>query len=84
MLGDLGLDAKPAYGKLYEAKGKIVGRQSADGKKVMRLDWDPEKGPHINVEDYTRGKGPGKAIKVAIRFPGDKDLYLALLKRLNR
>ena len=85
MLGDLGPTAKPVYGRLHEAEGKIVGRMSADEKKLWRLDWDPEKGPHINVVDYSRGKAKsGKGVKVVIKFPGDKDDYLALLRRLNK
>jgi len=85
MLGDLGPTARPVYGRLFQSKGKIIGRQSADKKKSWRLDWDPEKGPHINVEDYSRGRAKsGKGVKVAIKFPGDYDYYLALLRRLNK
>lgn len=35
---------------------KIIGRQSADDKRRWRLDWDETKGPHINVEDFSKGK----------------------------
>lgn len=37
--------------------GKVTGRISADHKVLWRLDYDPEKGSHINVEDYRNGKG---------------------------
>jgi len=33
--------------------GKVIGWQSADGRKRWRLDYDPTKGVHINEEDFT-------------------------------
>ncbi len=29
--------------------GKVVGRQSADGSLKWRVDYDPQKGTHINI-----------------------------------
>lgn len=42
---------------------KVVGKQSADGKKYWRVDWDPEKGAHLN---WVNGKEKG-----AIPIGGD-------------
>jgi len=33
--------------------GKVVGWKTPDGKKRWRLDYDPQKGVHINEEDFT-------------------------------
>jgi hypothetical protein len=83
LVGDLGPDSKPYVGRLGTGEGKIVGRQSADGKVRWRLDYDPEKGPHINVEDFRNGKGDN-ATKVAIPFDGDMKTVEELLKYLNK
>jgi len=56
---------------------------SSDGKKGWRLDYDPKKGMHINVFDYTKGKGD-KAIKEVIPFNGNKDDFNRYLKQLNK
>ena len=45
-----GLESSYAY-------NKIDGRVSYDGKTRWRLDYDPKKGVHFNIEDYSRGKG---------------------------
>ena len=63
--------------------GKIIGRQSADGKVGWRLDYDPVKGTHINTWDWRNGKGV-EGSKMVIPFKGNEDLYRALLKQLNR
>ncbi|HDR1555296.1 TPA: hypothetical protein QB486_001833, partial [Pasteurella multocida] len=34
-----------------------------DGNKGWRLDFDPEKVVHVNIFDFTKGKGLGKAVK---------------------
>ncbi|WP_373665398.1 hypothetical protein SPSIL_002660 [Sporomusa silvacetica DSM 10669] len=83
LVGNLGPDSKPYVGRLGTGEGSIVGRQSADGKVRWRLDYDPEKGPHINVEDFRNGKGDN-AIKVAIPFAGDIKTVEELLKYFNR
>lgn len=84
-LGNLGHDSKPLIGNLEisDGYGKVVGRISSDGKKGWRLDYDPEIGMHINIFDYTHGKG-SKAIKEVIPFDGDKDDFKRYLKHLNK
>lgn len=84
ILGDLGRDSEPYICRMENSKayGKIVGRQTADGKARWRLDFDPELGLHINVEDFRAGKGKD-AIKIAIPFEGDEQLFESLLKHLN-
>lgn len=84
-LGDLGVDSKPVYGRLKTIYGynKIIGRQSADGKRRWRLDWEETKGPHINVEDFSKEK-KSKAIKIAIPFEGNKKAYRSYIKQLNK
>ncbi|WP_252514071.1 LysM peptidoglycan-binding domain-containing protein, partial [Acinetobacter pittii] len=85
-VGDLGLSSKPVIGRLEVSAGynKVIGRQSPDGKKGWRLDYDPEKGPHVNIWNYTNGKGLGKAVKKVIPFDGTESTFKNLLKQLNR
>ncbi|WP_442601932.1 polymorphic toxin-type HINT domain-containing protein [Paenibacillus sp. KN14-4R] len=58
LIGDMG-DTRAYYGRLESSAGygKIIGRESLDGKVRWRLDYDPTKGMHINVEDFRNGKG---------------------------
>ncbi|MEM6403297.1 MAG: hypothetical protein AAF757_24225, partial [Cyanobacteria bacterium P01_D01_bin.116] len=49
-----------------DAKGKVVGLQSTDKQVRYRLDWDPTKHNHFNVEDFRGGKK--NPIKIAIPF----------------
>jgi hypothetical protein len=83
IIGDLGADSKPYIGRLGTGEANIVGRQSADGKVRWRLDYDPNKGAHINIEDYRSRKG-SNAIKIAIPFNGDMNTVESLLKHLNK
>ncbi len=85
-LGDLGMDAKPVVGRLEVSAGynQVIGRQTSDAKREWRVDFDPEKGPHINIWDYSKGKGPDKAIKRVIPFEGNENTFKTLLKQLNR
>ena len=83
IVSDLGHNSTPYVGRLGTGRGKIVGRQSADGKIRWRLDFDPIKGPHINVEDFRNGKRVD-ARKIAIPFEGDMSTVESLLKHLNR
>ena len=85
IIGDLGPKSKPYVCRLEasSAKGKIVGRISANRKVRWRLDYDPNKGIHINIEDFRNGKG-ADAIKIAIPFEGDEKLFDSLLKHLNK
>lgn len=69
-------------GRIGIGKGKVVGRRWHNGKVTMRLDYDPNKGPHINVTDYRVAKGvDGKSI--AIPFEGTIEIVQALLKPLQ-
>lgn len=58
IIGDLGPDSQPVIGRLGTSAGvgKVIGRRSSDRKVRWRLDFDHEKGPHINVEDFREGK----------------------------
>lgn len=64
--------------------GRVIGRQSSDGKVGWRVDYDPEKGTHINIWDYTQGKGPGKAVKQVVPFAGNEKDFQSILNLLNR
>ncbi|PEQ53070.1 S-layer protein [Bacillus cereus] len=85
LLGDFGADSQPFIGTMEKSAGygKIVGRETADHKARWRLDYDPSKGMHINVEDFRNGK-KDKAIKYAIPFEGDEETFKSLLKYLNK
>lgn len=85
-VGNLGADSKPVVGRLEVSagNGKIIGRQSNDGKVGWRVDYDPEKGTHINIWDYSQDKGPRKAIRQAIPFEGNEKSFETILKQLNR
>ncbi|MEK4063788.1 MULTISPECIES: RHS repeat-associated core domain-containing protein [unclassified Paenibacillus] len=84
IVGDLGPGSKSVIGRLPSSAGygQVVGRQSADGKLLWRLDYDPNKGTHINIEDYRGGKG-NNAIKLVIPFEGNEDTFRSLLKHLQ-
>jgi len=74
---------RPHVGRLGVGQGKIVGRKWYGNKVMMRLDYDPIKGPHINVTDYRAGKSVGE-VKIAILFEGTLETVENLLKQLNR
>jgi len=61
----LGADSSPAIGQMGTSEGysKVIGRQSNDKKIGWRVDYDPQKGMHINIWNFTKDKGPGKAEK---------------------
>ncbi|PIT12125.1 hypothetical protein BGI40_08150 [Snodgrassella communis] len=86
LVGDLGPNSKPVIGRLELSSGygKIVGRQSYDGKIGWRVDYDPEKGTHVNIWDFSKGKGPGKAIKQVIPFEGNEKTFQKILEQLNK
>ncbi|MCJ7926540.1 MAG: VENN motif pre-toxin domain-containing protein [Pantoea vagans] len=86
IVGNLGADSKPVIGRLEVSagNGKVIGRQSSDGKVGWRVDYDPGKGTHINIWDYSQGKGPGKAVKQVIPFEGNEKAFETILKQLNR
>lgn len=85
LVGDLGPNSKPYIGTLKSSAGygKVIGRQSADGKVRWRLDYDPNKGTYINIEDFRNGKG-ANARKIVIPFEGNESTFKSLLKHLNR
>ena len=61
---------------------KLTGNAWHGDKVTFRLDWDPTKGPHINVTDYRLGKGSA-GVSVAIPFEGTEATVSTLLKHLN-
>ncbi|WP_264821746.1 RHS repeat-associated core domain-containing protein [Acinetobacter lanii] len=67
-------------GRLGMGKGKVTGFTGTTKNHNfvrLRLDYDPIKGTHFNVE---LGKGEC-AEKYAIKFPGDEKKFATLLKR---
>jgi RHS repeat-associated protein len=86
-LGDIGkidpTTRADQIGRLGEAKGKITGFSTrVDGVwKRYRVDWDPNKGTHINVEISAPGK---ETVKNAYTWPGTKEEYLKVIETLNR
>lgn len=86
IVGNLGADSKPVIGRLEVSagNGKVIVRQSSDDKVGWHVDYDPDKGTHINIWDYSQGKGPGKAVKQVIPFEGNEKVFETILKQLNR
>jgi hypothetical protein len=65
-------------GRLGAGLGMEVGVSSTvDPFRRIRLDFDPFKGAHFNVES---GKGAGR-IKAAFCFPGGEEAILQQMKR---
>lgn len=77
------MDFSMPNNSVFSSENKIVGRMSSDKKVLWRLDYDPKKGPHINMEDYRMGKG-SNAKKYCIPFDGNENTFESLLKHLNR
>lgn len=69
-------------GKFDVCKNKIIGRRGIKDKIQWRLDFDPIKGPHINIEDYRFGKFY-KDKRICIPFKGNEKTVEKLLKPLN-
>jgi RHS repeat-associated protein len=69
IIGDLGDDAQNYVSDVGKKNnpfyGKTVGKQSVDGKRGFRVDYDPDKGAHIN---WWNGKQKG-----AVEFNGNYD-----------
>lgn len=74
--------SRPHFGKMGVCEGKIAGRDWHGFDVTIRLDYDPIKGPHINVTDWRSGKG-SSGISIAIPFEGDEETVRTLLKHLN-
>ena len=74
----------PYEGRLGTSYGynKIIGRQSFDGKVRWRLDYDPNKGVHFNIEDFSKGKG-NNAVKIAIPIDISYDEYVRIIDSWN-
>jgi len=75
---------KKIIGRLPGSKGngKVVGFETkVDGVwKQYRIDYDPVKGPHINVKV---GKGKDMIINHSVEFPGNEKDFEKLLKLFN-
>ncbi len=56
--GRFGDGSKPVIGRLKKSYGygKVIGRQSRDGRVVTRIDYDPGKGYHFNFVNYDTGE----------------------------
>lgn len=83
-IGSLNHDFKPVKGKFGAAKGKVNGQQSADGKRGFRLDYDPEKGPHVNWYDWSGGRKGQGGRWGAEQFPGTEKDLSKLLKQFDK
>ncbi len=81
-LGFSGLNSQPHIGGAGLGEGRIVGRKFP-GKGRWRLDWAPDKGPHIHVEDFTMGKG-AIGNNLVILFEGTEETVNSLYRHLNR
>lgn len=69
----------PHVGNLRVGAGQIVGRKWHGQKVMLRLDYDPIKGSHINVTDFRMGKG-ANGVRVAITFEGNELTVKNLLR----
>ena len=80
-LAGLGNDSVPFISDLGPQKGWNVGRQSKDGLRGWRMDWDPEKGYHMNWWDKTGGAKRTDWLYGAIKIDGGTwQDYIELLK----
>ncbi|OWK41006.1 putative hemagglutinin-related protein [Fimbriiglobus ruber] len=84
-LSGLGEDSIDALGKMRYDYKKIIGRQSPDGLRGWRLDWDPNnptKGFHINWWDKSANLGDRKQwLQGYIRIEnGNYNQYLDLME----
>lgn len=43
------------------------------------MDYDPQKGVYINIWNYTKGKGIGKAAKIVIPFEGNEETFVNIV-----
>lgn len=73
----------PHIGKMGATKDLIAGRSwSTKGiRSIMRLDWAPKQGLHINIEGYNHAKQ--QAINGIIKVPGTAQTLSNYLKHLN-
>lgn len=63
---------KPYHGRLQKSAlhGKQVGWEisNSKGHARLRIDWDPQKGAHYNIEITERSSGRPETHKLAVRF----------------
>ena len=73
---------KPYVGNLGVGKDKVVGFETnvERTRKVYRVDYDPTKGPHINVEV---GKGSSRE-KTAFTFPGTETVTSEVITNMDK
>jgi len=80
-LAGLGEDSVPFISDVGPQKGWAVGRQSTDGLRGWRMDWDPQKGYHVNWWDRTSGAKRKDWLYGSITIDGGTwDDYIELLK----
>ncbi|MFN6108064.1 MAG: polymorphic toxin-type HINT domain-containing protein, partial [Planctomycetaceae bacterium] len=80
-LSGLGDDSVPFISDVGPQTGWNVGRQSKDGLRGWRMDWDPNKGYHINWWDKTGGAKRKDWLNGAIKIDGGAwHDYIELLK----
>jgi hypothetical protein len=80
-LAGLGDDTIPVISTVGPQEGWIIGRQSPDGLRGWRMDWDNKKGYHVNWWDRTGGAKRDDWIYGAITIvDGTWDDYIELLK----
>lgn len=80
-LSGLGDDSIPLISDVGPQSGWVVGRQSLDGKRGWRMDWDPNKGYHVNWWDKTQGKRRKDYLYGAVEIEGGTwDDYIELLQ----
>ena len=82
-LGEINNKTRKFYrGRLGIAEGKITGFSTTvnDMWKRFRIDFDPNKGPHINIEIGKNSEGKRKAIQ----FPGTEKDVKKIIKGFNK
>ena len=72
-----GLQPLPGSGGVGCQCGRVGVQSTVDPFRRIRLDFDPFKGAHFNVE---AGKGGGRR-KAAFCFPGGEEAILQQMKR---
>lgn len=76
IVGDQDKNGISIQGKLYSVF-MVVGRQSEDGRRGWRLDYDDVKGPHYNYFDHDR------KVYGAVPFNGNLDQVNRLMHMLT-
>lgn len=82
---NLGEDAIPYLSEVGPHNGNVyVGMQSPDGSKIWRLDWDINKGPHINWR-YKYGPGKKEYYAGSVNIEKmSKDQYWEIISKFPR